>query len=80
MIDGIMDFLADGLIKFVSRLPVAPFSFDDYISAFSSYLGWINWFIPFYIFEEIFSVWFLAFSLCCSILITIRVIMQFAHS
>lgn len=78
MIVNVVDFLADGVIKFASQLPQAPFSFTDYVTAFSQYLGWINWFIPFYIFEEIFSVWFLTFTLCATILITIRVIMQFA--
>ena len=78
VLNNIMDFVADGLIKIVGQFPSAPFSFESHVSALRDFWSYANWFIPFYEFKVIFNGWLLVFFLCVSVMITIKVIMKFS--
>lgn len=70
--DKVIDFFLDGLIKFITRLPASPFSFDDYKTALHDYLPFLNWFIPFYQFEVILGVWQVMFVSAITIFFIIK--------
>lgn len=74
MIQDFFDWVADLITKFVGQLPVAPFSFDSYITTFHQYSGVINYFVPFYLFSEVFNLWVSAIFICCVVLLIIRAI------
>lgn len=80
MLDNLMDFLGLGVLKLILKMPVPSFSFDNYISVFSSYLGYINWFVPFGTMYTVFTNWLFGFVAFLSVLIVIKVIFKFGAS
>lgn len=74
VINDFVDFIEQLLLKFVSKLPSNPFNWDQYTSEFSSILGTINYFIPFYLFRTITRVWLVTFGATLAIVIIIRAI------
>lgn len=57
MFENAGKFLMESFLKFGERLPSSPFDLDSQVSSLRNYLGHINYFIPFYIFKNIFSAW-----------------------
>lgn len=74
MVANFVDFVQQIFIKFASHLPSNPFSWNNYGSAFNQLLGNLNYFIPFYLFKTIVTVWLGAFSATLAIVIIIRAI------
>lgn len=68
----VLDFLFDGLIHLISKLPGSPFSYDEYVAALSDILPALNWFVPFYLFSEIFAVWEVMFMAMFTVFIIYR--------
>lgn len=60
-LDKVIDFIFTGLVKFISRLPQSPFDYDSYFTSVSSVLQDLNYFVPFYLFSDIFVAWEAAF-------------------
>lgn len=78
-IGKIIDFLFDGLINLISRLPSSPFSYDEYIAALSDVLPALNWFVPFYLFSDIFVVWEVMFMAMFTVFLIYRYITRKGH-
>lgn len=57
MFESIGRFLRELFVKFVVRLPDSQFSYDEYISSVESFLGKVNYWIPIYLFKQLFNVW-----------------------
>ena len=57
VIGSITNAFYEVVVKFIHFLPSSPFSFANYVSALNSILPKVNYFIPFYIFSTIFTVW-----------------------
>lgn len=80
MLENLMDFLGVGILKFILKMPLPTFDFDDYVAVLNDYLGYINWFIPFYRIYPIFTTWLFSFIAFLSILIVIKVIIKYGAS
>lgn len=74
MVANFVDFVQQIFIKFASHLPSNPFSWNIYGSTFSQLLGNLNYFIPFYLFKTIVTVWLGSFTAALAIVIIIRAI------
>lgn len=71
-LDKIMDFVFSGLVKFVSRLPQSPFDYDSFFATLNPVLRDLNYFVPFYLFSDIFVAWEAAFLSMFSIFIAYK--------
>lgn len=77
MISKLIDFFIDGIIKFVFKLPVNPFSnATQYIAALQDFLGDLNYFVPFYAMKPIFNVWLAMVSVAVGVYLTIRILLK----
>lgn len=74
MIGNFVEFVQQLLVKFASQLPSNPFSWNNYGAEFTSILGTLNYFIPFYLFKTIVTVWLASFTAALAIVIIIRAI------
>lgn len=45
------------IINILGNFPLSPFQFDEYLPALSDMLGYINYFIPFYLISTIMGNW-----------------------
>ena len=61
MFDSIMGFFGQIFIKIASQLPTLPYSLQGYLTELDDYMGYINYFIPFYKLSAIFSAWSIFF-------------------
>lgn len=68
----LLNFLFDGLVKLVSRLPASPFDYSDYVTAVNGILQPLNYFVPFYLFSQIFAVWEVSFTAVFGIFLLFR--------
>lgn len=59
MFDSVAEFLKEFFVKFSNILPKSPFDLTDELSFLRGYTSHINYFIPFYIYKDIFNVWLL---------------------
>lgn len=59
MFDNIALFLKELFVKIGSILPSSPFDLDSQLAGIRQYMGYVNYFIPFYIFKDIFNLWLL---------------------
>lgn len=66
--DDSLSFGEQIILKIIGNLPTNDFDFSPYIDDLRDLLGNINYFIPFYIFANIFNVWIgMLFILICAI-------------
>lgn len=70
--NSIIGFFTLWILKLISRLPSSPFDYDDVMDDIDSILGYVNWFIPFNIFSQVFNVWCVCFFACLIILLVVR--------
>lgn len=68
----LLDFLFDGLVKLISRLPGSPFDYEDYLSSLNGILQPLNYFVPFYLFSQIFLAWEAMFLIIFGIFLVYR--------
>lgn len=61
MLSGLFTALIGFFNKLLGMLPHSPFNFDTYVAALDKYLPWVNWFVPFYVFDTIFKVFLTTF-------------------
>lgn len=72
VLDSVLDFFSNVLIKFASRLPTSPFDFTSYVSSLREILGVVNYFVPFYLFAQILTVWYAMLVGAVGVLLVIR--------
>lgn len=73
-LDRITDFIFNGVIKLIARLPASPFDTDQLLGSLSGVLEPLNYFIPFYLFSSIFAAWQAVFVTVFGITLTIKTI------
>lgn len=71
-LDYVLEFFSNVLMRFAVRLPVSPFDFSSYVSAIRGILGYVNYFIPFYLFSQILTVWYAMVVSAIGIFLVIR--------
>lgn len=57
MFESIGRFIRELFVKFIVKLPDSNFDYDQYIEQIEGYLGKVNYWVPFYIFKDLFNVW-----------------------
>lgn len=70
----LMNFLFSGLVKLVSKLPGSDFDYNGFLASVQSILVPLNYFVPFYLFSQIFMVWEISFSAVFTIFLIYRFI------
>lgn len=61
LIGSFIDFIGLVITRILGRLPSNPFGYGTYIDKLQDYMGYVNWFIPFYILKDIFNAWLVGF-------------------
>lgn len=74
--NSIIGFFTLWLLKMIARLPASPFDYDDVLEDLDTIMGYVNWFIPFYTFSQIFTVWSVCFWGSLIVLLIIRWVMR----
>ena len=69
LLEGFFGFL----VKILSKLPASSFEFSDGVGVLSDYLGYLNFFVPFYRFSEMFTAFTVVFDVVVTVLIIYRV-------
>lgn len=69
MLNTLIDFFSQTVIKYLGRLPTVPYSFDSYVNSMSDIMGYVNYFIPFYAMKTMFDLWAIAFLNAVSIIV-----------
>ena len=57
MFDGIADFIKNFFLKMMVKLPESPFDLDQAYAQLNETMGHVNYFVPFYIFKDLFNAW-----------------------
>lgn len=57
MIDSVVDYGQEAIIKFLINLPADNLDYSEALDNISDYLGYVNWFIPFGQMYSIFQIW-----------------------
>ena len=70
--DNGVNFFLGLLIKFFARLPDADFDVSEFTSSFSQVKAYMNYFIPFYLFKDIFSAFLGIFWSTVIILVVVK--------
>lgn len=72
ILGNVVDAMLELLVKLASHLPPSPFNYNEFMITLSDVLGHLNWFIPFYLFKDILSVWVGVLIFTWQVLLVIR--------
>lgn len=75
--DDSLGFLEEVILKIIGNFPSNNFDFSSYVENLHSFLGNLNYFIPFYLFSDIFSVWLAMVNLLIIGLIILKLYFTF---
>lgn len=76
MLEKIVSVVIVVLTSLVALLPNSPIDFSTYLSSFSTMMGYINWFIPFYRFRTIANAYMLVFFGSIAVVFIIKFVIK----
>ena len=76
MIESLLDVFYNAVLFFLTRLPSSPFSFDEYVSKLQGILPQLNYFIPFYLFSNIITLYGVFLFGSISVYVIVKLVMK----
>lgn len=74
MIDALMALFGTLIIRIILLLPTSTFDLDGYVEDLHDLLPQYNYFVPFYLFKEIFGDWLLGLTILLGVYLIINLV------
>lgn len=79
VVTNFFNYIGTLAVQLFSMLPSSSFNFNTYVNQIMDVMGYVNWFIPFYLFKDIVNAWLITFDSALAIFIVFRFIRRAIH-